>query len=252
MGHTELVLRFDDRAAAEAAYRERLRLGRAQVVTAAALSAGDPVVLSVIHPETGDVLQLAARVERSEMCADGSRVEVALVDDGPQAIARLGGFVAATPDTEAEPDANAVDPLDAPLSPRAARLRNLNEAQRIQVARSSVLEDRVILERLYGPSVWPLLLHNPKITIAEVARIARKGTVPRPLLDLISEHDQWHRQSLVRRALLANPRLGTDSALRLLRATPPRELKLVPQQTAYPVQVRTLAQRLLRGSCPTP
>jgi hypothetical protein len=252
MGHTELVLRFDDRAAAETAYRERLRLGRASVVTDVALTAGAPVLLAIVHPETDEALHIAARVESSESRSGQTRVEVAFVDDGPQAIARLGGFIAGTASSEDDLAEDAVDPLDDPISPRSARLRHLNEAQRMQIARSSVLEDRVVLERLYGPAVWPLLLHNPKITIAEVARIARKGTVPRPLLDIISENDQWHRHSLVRRALLANPRLGTDSALRLLRATPPRELKLVPQQTAYPMPVRTLAQRLLRGSSPSP
>jgi hypothetical protein len=135
-------------------------------------------------------------------------------------------------------------------SPRIERLRNLNEAQRIQIARGSMLEDRVVLERLYGASVWPLLLHNPKVSVAEVARMARKGSMPRPLLDFIAENEGWVRQSLVRRALLANPRLSPDSAMRVLRATPPRELKLVPQQTAYPMTVRTLAQRLVRGSTP--
>lgn len=130
---------------------------------------------------------------------------------------------------------------------RAAKLRNLTPEQRIQHARSSIQEDRVLLERLYGSTVWELLLHNPKITVPEVARMARKGSMPRPLLDHISDNEQWVRHSLVRRALLANPRLSGDAITKVLRSLPPRELKLVPQQTAYPPAVRQAATRLMRG-----
>lgn len=154
-------------------------------------------------------------------------------------------------------DASAVDLDDeegpptqqrASIASRALKLKNLNPQQRIQVARSSIQEERVLLERLYGSAVWELLLHNPKITVPEVARMARKGTMPKPLLDFIAENEQWVRHSLVRRALLANPRLGNDAVNRVLRTLPPRELKLVPQQTAYPAGVRQAATRLMRGS----
>ena len=134
------------------------------------------------------------------------------------------------------------------LASRALKLKNLNPQQRMQVARSSIPEERVLLERIYGAAVWELLLHNPKITIPEVARMARKGTMPRPLLDTIADNEQWIRHSLVRRALLANPRLGAEAVNKVLRTLPPRELKLVPQQTAYPMPVRQAATRLMRGS----
>lgn len=134
------------------------------------------------------------------------------------------------------------------IATRAVRLKNLTPQQRMQVARSSVQEDRVVLERLYGSAVWELLLHNPKITVPEVARMARKGTMPRPLLDFIADNEQWIRHSLIRRALLANPRLGPEAVNKVLRTLPARELKLVPQQTAYPPGVRQAATRLMRGS----
>jgi hypothetical protein len=136
----------------------------------------------------------------------------------------------------------------ASIASRALKFKNLTPEQRIKLSRSSVQEERVMLERMYGSAVWELLLHNPKITVPEVARMARKGTMPRPLLDLIADNEQWVRHSLIRRALLANPRLGTDAVHKVLRTLPPRELKLVPQQTAYPPGVRQAATRLIRGS----
>jgi hypothetical protein len=91
-------------------------------------------------------------------------------------------------------------------------------------------------------------LRNPKISVPEVAGMARKGTLPRPLLELIVDNENWVRQPVIRRALLGNPRLAAESAQKVLRCLNPRELKLVPQQTAYPATVRQAAQRLLRGS----
>jgi hypothetical protein len=145
-------------------------------------------------------------------------------------------------------DHDPASPQHAIVAARAAKLRNLTPEQRIHHARSSVQEERVLLERIYGSAVWELLLRNPKITVPEVARMARKGSMPRPLLDLISENEQWVRHSLVRRALLANPRLTGDAINKVLRSLPPRELKLVPQQTAYPQAVRQAAARLMKGS----
>jgi hypothetical protein len=138
-------------------------------------------------------------------------------------------------------------PQHAVVAARAAKLRNLTPEQRIHYARSSVQEERVLLERIYTSAVWELLLHNPKITVPEVARMARKGSMPRPLLDFIVDNEQWIRHSLIRRALLGNPRLTGDSITKVLRALPPRELKLVPQQTAYPPSVRQAAARLMKG-----
>lgn len=138
-------------------------------------------------------------------------------------------------------------PQHAIVAARAAKLRNLTPEQRIHYARSSIQEERVLLERIYGSVVWELLLHNPKITVPEVARMARKGSISRPLLDFITDNEQWIRHSLVRRALLANPRLTGDSITKVLRCLPPRELKLVPQQSAYPQAVRQAATRLMKG-----
>jgi hypothetical protein len=67
------------------------------------------------------------------------------------------------------------------------------------------------------------------------------------LIDLICDNEQWIHQSVVRRALLANPRLGSDSAMKVLRTLPQRELKIVPQQRAYPATVRAAAARLIKS-----
>ena len=218
--------------------------------------------------EQGTAVQFTDRGEanlrrlRDFVSAQGAgrtKLSPAFDDESTGVIGRNSSDESALPDFE-ELDDEQTNPFGGPptgeheraarkslAAARANKLKGLTPQERMHVARGSVPEDRVLLERLYGSAVWELLLRNPKITVPEVARMARKGTLPRPLLDLIAENEQWIRHSLVRRALLANPRLSPDAVTRVLRTLPPRELKLVPQQTAYPQTVRQAAARLMRG-----
>jgi len=126
------------------------------------------------------------------------------------------------------------------------RLRGLNLAQQIKLAHTGETSERIVLERLYGKNVWEALLRNPRVTGPEVARIARMGSLPRPLVEVIVGNGAWLQVPEVRRALLSNPRLAPDQAQRVLRLLPKHELKLAPAQTAYPHAVREAARRILR------
>jgi len=165
------------------------------------------------------------------------------------------------PDPEPdEPDAERDEPSAEPAAERGAepegakrppaglneRLRGLTVAQQTKVAAPGELGERVMLERIYGKSVWEALLRNPRLTGPEVARIARMGTLPRPQMETILNNGGWLQIPEVRRALLTNPRLGADQVLRILRLLPKHEIKLAAQQTAYPLGVRTAAKSLLK------
>ena len=94
--------------------------------------------------------------------------------------------------------------------------------------------------------MWEALLRNPRLTAPEVARIARMGMLPRPQLEVIVNNGGWLQIPEVRRALLANPRLGTDQIQRVLKLMPKHELKVAATQTAYPHAVRDAAKRLVK------
>jgi len=126
------------------------------------------------------------------------------------------------------------------------RLRNLTVVQQLRIAQKGEVSERIVLERIYGKTVWEALLRNPRITGPEVARIARMGALPRTQMEVIVGNGAWLQIPEVRRALLSNPRLGTDQILRVLRLLPKHELKLASMQTAYPVAVRDAAKRMLR------
>jgi hypothetical protein len=127
------------------------------------------------------------------------------------------------------------------------RLRGLTLAAQLRMAATGEQHERIMLERLYGKNVWETLLRNPRLTPPEVSRIARYGALPRVLLEVIVGNNAWLQVPEVRRALLTNPRLGTDQVMKVLRLTPKHELKLAAIQTAYPAAVRQAAKMMLRS-----
>jgi hypothetical protein len=153
------------------------------------------------------------------------------------------------PEAESESESGADSdsvPSDQQKQPaRHEQLRKLSQNEQQKVARHGDLNDRVMLERIYGKHVWEGLLHNPKLTVPEVARIARKGTMPRPLLEFIVDNNAWIQAPVVRRALLGNPRVSGEAILKLLRITPKHELRAIYKTTTYSAQVREAARKVL-------
>jgi hypothetical protein len=135
---------------------------------------------------------------------------------------------------------------DLPPANLHERLRGLSVAEQLRVAREGSVTERIVLERLYGKIVWEALLRNTRITVPEVARLAKMGTMPRPLLELIVGNPAWLQVPQIRRALLANPRLSPDMVQRVLLLLPRDELQLVPQITAYPAAVRMAAKGMVK------
>jgi hypothetical protein len=150
-------------------------------------------------------------------------------------------------ETETEPPTEGANPPQGAVLPvnRQVTIRKMSLPEQVKLARSGELQDRVVLERVSGKAVWEALLRNPRITTAEVARIARKGTVPRPVIEQIVDNAAWSKTSLVRRALLSNPKLGTEMLMKVLKFAPKHELKAMLKNTSYPQLVRATVQKML-------
>jgi len=128
-----------------------------------------------------------------------------------------------------------------------AHLHNIAYSDQQKFAREGGQADRAALERIYGKSVWEALLHNPRITVVEVARIAQKAGLSKHLIEIIVANQGWLANNQVRRGLLTNPRLGRDLMVKVLRAMPKHELRLVPKQSIYGAVVREAARKLAGG-----
>jgi len=222
---------FQDAAELRHAYERELLQGGFFLLGAGCLGERERCRLVLVHP-AGRRLELEAEAAwRSD-----AGVGLQLLNFDEQLRARLRDFAESGEAVERE--RHEANPY--------LRLRGLPVAEQLRRARSGELADRIALERIYGKSVWDMLLSNARISVAEVARIARKGTLPFPLIEQIAGNDGWLTSPEVRRALLSNPRLRGRSLMRVLSALPKAELKLVEQQTSYPAHVRTEARKRVK------
>jgi hypothetical protein len=237
----ELTLSLADAGALRELFDKQLALRRAFVpgaCGAAALTACE-----LILEQGGRTHRLAAEVVfvKEEEPGRGVGVQLAPLDD--DAMAALRGFVELAPDGDGE--ANEEPEAEGPIHNLQERLRSLSSVEQQKIAAGGTLTERVALERMYGPNVWEALLRNPRLTIPEVARIGRKGTLPRPLVETIAANASWLVTGEVQRALLANPRSSQAVVMKVLQMLSRSDLLLVPQQTGYPPIVRQTAKKLL-------
>jgi hypothetical protein len=220
-----LLITFDDEDHLADVFDKQLEKGQVTCPGETELAPGQRCEVVLVHPDSGETMVISGEA----IAVDGDRAEIKF---GQTQLVRnqLRKF--------------AGDAVNGKTL--RERLRSLSAAQRRRVALSGDLQERTLLERMYGKAVWEPLLQNPKLTMPEVARLARYGTIPRPLLEIITSNNTWIRVPQVRRALLSNPRLDKGAIQRILRVTPKNELDLVPQQTAYPMAVRSAAKQLLK------
>jgi hypothetical protein len=247
-------MRFADAAALRGAYDEQLSKGRAFVADATA--ACDREACELVLEHAGRTFTLRAEVVFRKEDAPGVGLQLAALDAAAKGalsafVDEAGGAADTSSAVAEEPPGDDEGAHDAD-DERAAktvfdRIRALTTVEQQRVAAHGTMQERIILERTFGANVWESLLGNPRLTVPEVARIARKGTLPRKLVEDIAAHASWVAAPEVQRALLANPRSTAPVVAKVLRALPRSELQLVPQQTTYPAAVRAAAKKMLGG-----
>ena len=252
----DFTLHFESQATFDAALKRDFDKGRAFVPSSTSLNVFDDCSVRIDLSFCSVQCDINAQV----MLKDTERGGVVgtVLEIAVPVAAELRQKVASTPSpsNSPSPPTSSVMPEERPYSESPPsedlrvspliRLKPLSMPEKLKLAKTSRNQtERRALARLLDASGWEALLSNPNISTAEVAMIARKATVPFPLIERIALNGRWAKQSNIRRALLANPKLSRDIILRLLRITPQHELKLAPKQTAYPVLVRTLASEML-------
>jgi len=237
-----LTLTVGDRAELQTLFDQDLSKGRAFVPGATGVAAFEACELCLEH--AGRIHKLRAEVVFVKLEGLGCGAGLQLSSFDAAVLAELTAFVHTVTAKSTEP---AVLEGGAAASVHE-RVRTLTPVEQLKVAASGTLSERVALERLFGPNVWEALLANPRLTLPEVATIARKGTVPRPTLENLAGHVSWLAAPEVQRALLSNPRSTTAVVGKVLQVMGRSDLVLVARQTSYSHSVRTAAKKKLEGT----
>ena len=247
-----LTLTLADAAALRTLFEDHLSKRRAFVPGATGVE--ERSACELVLDVDGRTHRLMAEVVHVRVDEPGSGAGLQLVrlDERGQAALRAFVELVAEPAPAERPSPEALGEGETEADgPRAQNLQerigSLSDKEQQKLAATGMLAERVALERMYGPTVWETLLRNVRLTPPEVARIARKGTLTRPLVELIAANAAWLMVGEVQRALLSNPRSSSVVIHKVLRVMSRADLQLVPQQSAYPASVRQQAKILLAG-----
>jgi hypothetical protein len=248
-----LTLTVTDGAELQTLFDQDLSKGRAFVHGATGVAEFEACELWLEH--AGRTHKLRAEVVFIKLEGLGCGVGLQLSSFDAAALAELTAFVHTATARAAEPavpeggaGTESIEqevPERGPVVSVHDRVRMLTPVEQQKVAANGTLSERVALERIFGPNVWEALLANPRLTLPEVATIARKGTVPRPTIETLAGHASWLAAPEVQRALLSNPRSTAAVIGKVLQVMARSDLVLVARQTSYSHSVRTAAKKKL-------
>jgi len=132
-----------------------------------------------------------------------------------------------------------------PFDKSDPRIAHLTLGHKKSLARKH--RDPDLLARLAAegePSVVRELVRNPQLTEAFAVRIAARRPCRPETLRCLFEERRWRTRPAIALALVRNPYLETEIALKLLPALPARELKEISRDGSLHLLVRALARRL--------
>lgn len=107
------------------------------------------------------------------------------------------------------------------------RLRGLTQTEKLLLAVKAERAERALFLQDNDPRVLLSLLRNPRLTIEEVARMAKSPFMTYQVADVIAKSAQWMGNLEVRLGLIHNPKTPQAFALRILPTLPDNEVRAI-------------------------
>lgn len=126
-----------------------------------------------------------------------------------------------------------------------ALIQNMTVIQKINLARMGNKEARGLLVRDRNKIVAISAISSPKVTVQEIAAIARARNVSDEILRVIARTREWTRDYQVKLALSANPKCPRPLAMKFVNYLQDRDLKALMRSKDVPAAISTHARRIL-------
>ena len=126
------------------------------------------------------------------------------------------------------------------------RMRSLSQMEKLLLAVKADRTERALLLQDSDPRVLLSVLRNPRITIDEVARVAKSGFLNFNIADVIMKSPQWMGSLDVRLALIHNAKTPPAFALRILPTLPDAEVRAIAR-AGTSMALKTAALRRMQG-----
>ena len=125
------------------------------------------------------------------------------------------------------------------------RIRGLSQMEKILLAVKADRSERALLLQDSDPRVLLSLLRNPRLTVDEVARIAKSSFLSYQIAEVIVKTGQWMATLDVRLALIHNSKTPPAFALRILPTLPDAEVRAIARAGTN-MALKTAALRRLQ------
>jgi hypothetical protein len=126
------------------------------------------------------------------------------------------------------------------------RVRALSQMEKLLLAVKADRTERALLLQDNDPRVLLSLLRNPRLTVDEVARLAKSPFLTYQIADVIIKTGQWMANLDVRLGLIHNPKTPPAFALRILPTLPESEVRSIARGGTN-MALKTAALRQLQG-----
>lgn len=124
-------------------------------------------------------------------------------------------------------------------------IRGLSQMEKILLAAKADRTERAMLLQDNDPRVLLSVLRNPRLTVEEVARLAKSSFLNHQIAEVIVKTAQWMAVLDVRLALIHNGRTPPAFALRILPTLPENEVRAIAR-TGTSMALKTAALRQLQ------
>lgn len=126
------------------------------------------------------------------------------------------------------------------------RMRSLTQMEKLLLAVKAERSERALLLQDSDPRVLLSLLRNPRLTIDEVARLAKSPFLNYQIADVILKTTQWMSSLDVRLGLIHNAKTPPAFALRILPTLPDTEVRAIAR-AGTSMQLKQAALKKLQG-----
>jgi hypothetical protein len=125
------------------------------------------------------------------------------------------------------------------------RIRALSQMEKLLLAVKADRTERALLLQDNDPRVLLSLLRNPRLTVDEVARLAKSSFLTFQIADVIMKTGQWMASLDVRLGLIHNAKTPPAFSLRILPTLPESEVRSIAR-TGTNMPLKTAALRQLQ------
>jgi hypothetical protein len=235
-GTAAFTATFESAAELQAEHHTNLSLGALRLPTSESVPLHTTLLVTLRGPSGGEAYAKATVVAT---LADG--LALAIDGDPDERLARLMPPAAPAPQEveegkrEEEKRENTWD-----------RMRSLSQMEKILLAVKADRAERALLLQDNDPRVLLSLLRNPRLTVDEVARLAKSTYLTFQIAEVILKATQWMSSLDVRTGLVHNPKTPPAFALRILPTLPDSEVRAIARGGTN-MQLKQAALRRLQG-----